>query len=292
MALRLGQAVRRKIIQCLALLLANREMGNLLTGRLYKGAEKQFCAPGLNCYSCPAATLSCPLGALQAVGGAAGFSFSFYASGFLLLVGAILGRAVCGFLCPFGLFQELLHCLPGGKWQFFAPLGYLKYVLLAVFVLLLPALWTDYAGVGAPAFCQYICPAGTLEAGLPLLAARPEFRQAAGNLFLWKCFLLALTILGSIKVYRFFCRAICPLGAIYGWLNRVSLYRVRVQPELCIACGKCQSACPMGLDPVHQSDSPECIRCGECEAACGQGALRCGFFSSGRCLEKPEAGKS
>ena len=271
-------SARRKVIQLLALALTNREAGNLLTGRIYKGAAKNLCAPGLNCYSCPAATLSCPLGALQAVGGSAGFSFSFYATGFLLLLGAILGRAVCGFLCPFGLLQELLHRLPGRKWQLPSPLRYVKHLLLAAFVLLLPAVWTNYAGMGVPAFCQYICPAGTLEGGLPLLAAHESYRQAAGGLLLWKCLLLAVTVLGSIKIYRFFCRSICPLGAIYGWLNRVSLYRVQVDRELCLSCGRCQAACPLGINPAGQPDSPECIRCGQCQKACDRGAIKCGFI--------------
>lgn len=268
------QSMRRKLIQLAAVFLTNREVGNLLTGKLYKGGDKVICAPGLNCYSCPAATMSCPIGALQTVGGTAGYSFGFYAAGFMMLIGVLLGRAVCGFLCPFGLLQELLHRVPVRKRRFFPPLRYLKYVMLLVFVLLLPEFWIDYADVGAPAFCQYICPAGTLEGGLPLLAAHPAYRQVAGMLFVWKCLVLAVVLFGSMAIYRFFCRTLCPLGLIYGWLNRVSLYRMKTAPNLCVGCGACKRACPMELDPLHQQDSIECIRCGACASACEKGAIR------------------
>ena len=132
------QSVRRKIIQLLAFFLANPRLGNFFSGRLYKGEWKALCVPGLNCYSCPAAAFACPLGALQTVIASAGFRFSYYVTGFLLAVGVLLGRAVCGFLCPFGLFQELLHRVPWPKVRLWPPLVYVKYAVLAVFVLLLP----------------------------------------------------------------------------------------------------------------------------------------------------------
>jgi len=277
----LQQSVRRKIIQLLAFFLANPRLGNFFSGRLYKGEWKALCVPGLNCYSCPAAAFACPLGALQTVIASAGFRFSYYVTGFLLAVGVLLGRAVCGFLCPFGLFQELLHRVPWPKVRLWPPLVYVKYAVLAVFVLLLPMLWTDYSGTGAPAFCEFICPAGTLEGGLPLLAAHPEFRQALGGLFAWKFLVLLLVVLGSMASYRFFCKLLCPLGAIYGLLNRLSLYRLQVRQETCVSCGKCRNACPMGVDPVRDPGSAECIRCGECVSACPQQAL-CLGFSAGK----------
>lgn len=198
------------MIQLFALALANPYAGNFLAGKIYKGELKNFCAPGLNCYSCPAATFACPIGALQAVGGAPEFRFSFYAAGFLMLVGALIGRAVCGFLCPFGLFQELLYKIPSRKFQLWRPLIFAKYFVLIIFVLVLPAALTNFAGVGAPAFCEYICPAGTLEAGLPLLATHEEFWQILGGLFALKFFILAATILASVLVYRFFLQSALP----------------------------------------------------------------------------------
>jgi len=280
----LRQSIRRKLIQMLAFFMSNPRLDNFLSGRLCKGEWKGLCVPGLNCYSCPAAAFACPIGALQAVITSAGFWFSYYVAGFLLAVGVLLGRFICGFLCPFGLFQELLHKVPLPKRSLWVPLLYAKYFILLIFVLLLPLLWTDFSGAGRPTFCEYICPAGTLEAGLPLLAVHPEFRQVLGGLFAWKSLILALVIIGSMLNYRFFCKSLCPLGAIYGLLNRISLYRLQLRREACVACGKCRSVCHMGVDPARNPGAAECIRCGECVAACPEQALSLGF--SIKCHEK------
>ena len=184
-----------------------------------------------------------------------------------------MGRAVCAFLCPFGLFQELLHKIPLPDRKLWPPLLYGKYFALAIFVLFLPMAWRDDSGTGIPAFCQYICPAGTLEGGLALLATHPELQKALGFLFAWKLAILALVVIGSMVHYRFFCRTLCPLGAVYGLLNRISVYRIHREKSRCTACGRCRSACPMGVDPVLHPDSAECIRCGECETACPHGAI-------------------
>ncbi len=128
-------------IQAGATLLTNLHLPNFLKGGLYQGAGKTVCVPGLNCYSCPAASGACPIGAFQAVVGSSKFSFSYYITGFLILLGVLLGRFICGFLCPFGWFQELLHKIPTKKLSTkkLKPLTYLKYAVLLVMVLLLPA---------------------------------------------------------------------------------------------------------------------------------------------------------
>ena len=99
-------------IQAGAALLTNLHLPNFLKGGLYQGAGKTVCVPGLNCYSCPAASGACPIGSFQAVVGSSKFRFSYYITGFLILLGVLLGRFICGFLCPFGWFQELLHKIP------------------------------------------------------------------------------------------------------------------------------------------------------------------------------------
>lgn len=271
------RSVNRRFIQLLAAVLTNQQLLNLTSGKLYKGSAKNLCAPGLNCYSCPAATLSCPLGALQAAGGTAGYGFSFYAGGFLLLLGVLWGRLACGFLCPFGLLQDLLSKLPVQKRRLYPPLRYVKYVLLVVFVLLLPALLMLFKGVGAPAFCEYICPAGTLEAAVPLLLTHPEYRQAVGGLFALKSVILIAVVIGCLFISRFFCKMLCPLGAIYGLLNRVSICRLHLDEKSCVSCGRCRKVCPMDIDPVVQRHSPECIMCGQCVEACPQKALHLGI---------------
>ena len=268
---------RRKIIQAAATFLTNPHVGNFLAGKIYRGDLKNFCAPGLNCYSCPAATFACPIGALQAVSGAANFRFSFYVAGFLLLIGVFLGRTICGFLCPFGFFQELLYKIPARKLKLWQPLIYVKYFMLIIFVLILPEVLTNFAGVGAPAFCEYICPAGTLEAGLPLIATHAEFRNILGELFTLKIFILLATIFGSVKIYRFFCKVLCPLGAVYGLLNRYSIYGLKFEENLCINCGRCSKICKMNVQPNCKKISAECINCGECEKVCPVNAIKINF---------------
>lgn len=264
--------MKRRLIQLAATLLTNPHAANFLSGRLYRGELKYFCAPGLNCWSCPAATLSCPIGALQTVGNKGGF----YAAGVILLIGVLLGRAVCGFLCPFGLIQELLNKIPSPKLKLPRRLTRVKYFLLIVFVLILPVA-TEY---GEPTFCEYICPAGTLEAGLPLIATHEEFRDVLGNLFALKVSILLAVIAACVFVSRFFCRVMCPLGAIYGLLNRYSFYRLNFAADKCIGCGKCKKACPLDLDPTKEFNSAECVRCGQCVAACPVGALTAPIIKS------------
>ena len=178
--------IRRKYIQFLTVLLTNPEAANLCSGRIYKGGGKAFCAPGLNCYSCPAAALSCPVGALQAVGGQAGFSF--YVSGFLLLIGVLWGRLVCGFLCPFGLMQELLHKLPCPRKKLYLPLRWVKYGILAVFVLLWPAASLLYGGGGRTGLLPVYLSGRNARRGCSLAACPSGVSAGGGRAFCMESF--------------------------------------------------------------------------------------------------------
>lgn len=271
----------RHLIQALAALVHNPYLGNFFVGRIHQGPSKRLCVPGLNCYSCPGAAGACPIGSLQAVIGGRTRSVSYYVTGTVLLFGVLFGRLICGFLCPFGFVQDLLHKIPSPKpsppRRLDRGLRWGKYVSL-VAVLLLPALLKDSFGIGDPFFCKYVCPAGTLEGGLPLLATNAALRAAAGFLFSWKLVLLVLVIAGSVLVYRPFCKYLCPLGAIYGLLNRFSVYQMGVNESACIHCGRCEKACKMGVDVTGNINSAECIRCGACKAACPTGAIWSGFF--------------
>lgn len=276
-------AIKRKLLQVIAFGYSNAHLFNFKGGKIYTGKWKQFCNPGLNCYSCPAAGLACPIGALQAVSGSSSFGFSFYVAGLLLAFGVLLGRAVCGWLCPFGLLQELLHRIPSPKWKLKKGFLLIKYVVLVVFVIVLPVAVTDYMGMGKPAFCQYICPAGTLEGGVFLLAAHESLRRTVGALFTLKAAILAVTLIGCVLIYRFFCRTLCPLGAIYGLFNRISIYHLEVDGDKCVKCGKCSRVCGMEVDPVRTPGSAECIRCGACADACPVGAIHLGFRTGAGC---------
>ncbi len=266
----------RRIVQAVFALISNGYLKGFYEGRIYKGSLKKVCVPGLNCYSCPGALGSCPIGSLQAVIGSMKYTFSFYISGFLMLMGIIFGRFICGWLCPFGLLQDLLNKLPSqkvivkGMWN---KLKYLKYAVLAVFVILLPLVMRDELGISDPYFCKYICPAGTLEGGIPLVLMNESLRGAIGWLFAWKTMLLVITIISSILIFRPFCRFVCPLGAIYSLFNKVSIYRYGVDKRACNSCGICEKSCKMGIKAYIEPNSPECIRCGDCISSCPQGAI-------------------
>lgn len=271
----------RHRFQALWALLTNGYLTGFIQGKIYKGNLKNLCVPGLNCYSCPGALGSCPIGSLQAVIGSWNFKFAYYIAGFLMLIGTLIGRLVCGWLCPFGLFQDLLHKIPfPKKWKTFRGdrlLRKLKYLILLVFVILMPMFLVDLLGQGAPYFCKLICPAGTLEGGIPLVLLNQALRGTLGWLYTWKMTILIVTILLSIMIYRPFCKYICPLGGIYSIFNRISLFRYQVDTDSCINCGICAKNCDMGCDPVQNANDPECIRCGKCKKMCPANAVSCGF---------------
>ena len=270
-------------VQAGATLLSNLHLPNFLKGSLYQGAGKAVCVPGLNCYSCPAASGSCPIGALQAAVGSPQYRFSYYIVGFLLLLGMLLGRAICGFLCPFGWLQELLHKIPTKKFssQKLKPLRYLKYGILVVMVCMLPVLAANDVGIGDPFFCKYLCPQGVLEGAIPLSLVNPSIRAALGKLFSWKLSILLTIIVLSVLFFRPFCKWLCPLGAFYALLNRMSLFRMQVDRDKCVSCGKCAKACKMDVDVTKTPNHTECIRCGMCARACPTCAVhfRYGFWT-------------
>lgn len=266
--------------QALWALLTNSYLIGFVQGKIYKGDLKKLCVPGMNCYSCPGAVGSCPIGSLQAVIGSWNFKFAFYVAGFLVFVGALVGRFVCGWLCPFGLIQDLLHKIPFPKklrtFRGDKLLRKLKYVILVVFVILLPMFLVDVMGQGAPYFCKLICPVGTLEGGIPLALMNKSMHSVLGWLYAWKNVLLVATILLSIIIYRPFCKYICPLGAIYSVFNPISVFKYRVDESKCVSCGACSKSCKMGVDPVQNANHPECIRCGLCKKVCPTGAISSG----------------
>lgn len=266
----------RHLIQALGALAFNGNLSGFFQGQIYKGQLKKFCVPVLNCYSCPGALGACPIGSLQAIYGSSK-KFSFYVLGLLLLFGILLGRFFCGFLCPFGFIQDLLYKLKIKKFEFkesiHNKLIYIKYFNLFILVIILPALTYAVQGLGIPYFCQYICPAGIGEGAIPLLIRLPYLRGAIGPLFFWKFILFIIFIVTSMKIYRVFCKYICPLGAFYGLCNKHSFYKLYVDDKKCIKCKKCQEICKMHIKTYKDPNSPECIRCLDCKSVCPTSAI-------------------
>ncbi len=258
---------KRRYTQLISAVLYNCNIKGFATGSICKGPLKGVCVPGLNCYSCPGAVAACPLGSLQTGLLSSRYKIPYYILGTLLLIGLLFGRLICGFLCPFGLLQELLYKVPLPKIRksrITRVLSYLKYVILLVFVILIPVIKL------VPGFCKYICPAGTLEAGVPLVIANEPLRKLAGGLFSWKVFVLAVLLLVCMCCYRAFCRFLCPLGAFYSFFSPVSFAGVRVDEEKCTGCNACINKCLMDC---KKAGDRECIHCGACIGQCPTGAI-------------------
>ena len=265
---------KRSIIQLLAALLYNLNFEGFATGTIYQGDTKGVCVPGLNCYSCPGAIGACPIGSLQAALVASDQRLPLYIIGTILAFGALLGRTVCGWLCPFGFIQDLLDKVPlpkirKGAWSRAFSWG--KYVILFGLVIVAPIVLLNATGIGTPAFCAYLCPAGTLEAGIPLVAMNEDLRFMLGALFDWKVGVLVALLAVSLFVYRPFCRFFCPLGALYSFFNRFALLRYRVDEEVCTNCGACLDVCKVDIRRVSDR---ECIQCGACVTSCKTSAIR------------------
>jgi len=203
-------------------------------------------------------------------------SISLFVTGFLLSVGVVFGRLICGYVCPMGLLQDLVYRIKTPKRIVqFRRLRYLKYLILIFLVVLLPMLVVhELSGLGEPWFCKYICPSGTVFGAIPLLAVNEFLRSSAGMLLAIKLAIAAGILITAVVVYRPFCRVLCPLGAIYALFNRIAFLKMRCDKEKCTSCGKCAQACLVKLEPAKQPNSPECVRCGSCKAACEAKALK------------------
>ena len=281
---------KRKLVQLYSAVLYNAYAKGFIKGEIYTGSAKMVCVPGFNCYSCPAAVGACPLGSLQNALAASGNRTGFYVFGILMLWGLILGRTICGWLCPLGLMQELLHKIPTPKIKKNSvthALTYLKYVMLAVFAIAVPLWFGLRQGKAVPGFCKYICPAGTFEGAIGLLSnqGNSDLFGLLGIFFTRKFVIMMIIGLACVFCYRSFCRFLCPLGAIYGMFNRLAVTGVKVDADRCTHCGACAMNCRM--DVRHVGDR-ECINCAQCMDVCRQGAIS---MKAGRItLIAPEGG--
>ena len=254
-------------------------------GEIFQGGIKGVCVPALNCYSCPSALGACPIGVIQSSLGALRFNlsvaekkFGLYVVGLLGAVGSVVGRMPCGWVCPFGYLQELLHKIPSPKIKLPRLMSYFRYVVLATMVVALPLLIVDEFGYGQTWFCKWICPAGTFEAGIPLMLIKADLRPLIGFMYYWKLGLLALFLGWFVLSRRPFCRTVCPLGAIFGLFNKGSLFRMAVDDGKCTLCDKCYKDCPVEIKIYESPNSPSCVRCLKCVSSCKFGAISWEFL--------------
>jgi polyferredoxin len=222
------------------------------------GALHNVCGPVFHCYACPLSTFACPIGVL------ANFSalhvFPFFAVGMLLAVGGTVGGFICGWVCPFGYLQDLFGRIPTPRLRLPAWTGYTRYVVLIALVIVVPYL----GGENHPLHICKLCPAGGVEVAAPQMAAS----ALAGEPVVWpnatKTTIVILFIAAMFFTYRPWCSLFCPLGAIFGAMNRVSAFFLRFTPEKCISCKACRRMCKYGIEPDRRAGDPRCIRCLEC----------------------------
>jgi polyferredoxin len=271
---------RRRITQFAALIIANPYLIYFASREIYQGALKGVCFPGFNCYACPLAVYSCPIGALQHSAALlhqkvkwTAIATLLYVGGFIALIGIGLGRLVCGWFCPFGLIQEGLNKIPSPKLRIPHWMRYGKYLTLAGLVLLLPLL------TGVHWFSR-LCPAGALEGTLPLEAVQPKGGLPPAGWFFWlKIGILVFFVAWMVVSSRPFCRTACPLGACFALCTRFSAFRMHVDKSKCTECDACRDVCPVEINIYEDANSPECLRCLDCKKACPASAITSGFKS-------------
>jgi ferredoxin-type protein NapH len=286
--------VARRWSQVLGTLVANPWFAYFGTRTIYQGSAKGLCFPGFNCYACPLALFSCPIGALQqsfallsprfksvsasqaavtAVKRAASYPVSalLYVVGFIGLVGVLTGRLVCGWICPFGFLQDLLYKIPTPKLGLPQWMRFGKYFALVVVAMLIPYI----TGVH---WYSRLCPAGSLEGALPLEVLPPKTPLPAVGWFFWfKIAILVVFLAWMVVTKRPFCRTACALGGAYAALTPFSFYRMEVDSAKCTSCGACKKACPVDINIYENANSPECVRCLTCKKECPTGAVTSGF---------------
>ena len=245
---------------------------------------QQFCVPVLNCWGCPAAAFACPIGAIGQF--LARGLIPFIVIGIILLVGAFIGRMLCGWICPFGFLQELLHKIPSKKWALPDWSKQIKYGVLIILVLLIPIFFGTDKGTTLTAPSNYffctLCPAGTLEVVLPRTLGLWKDQCGGSGLTaggiascdptarVWNFFdnlrlgLLGFFLVSFIAWNRPFCRVFCPIGAMFAFFNRFSLYQMKIQTDKCKSCYNCKDLCPVDHEIFLDQSSPECIRCLDC----------------------------
>ena len=252
----LGLARRRTTVQAVSALVLNSYFTQMVT--------KGLPCPALNCYACPVAAFACPIGSLQHFVGRR--KFPLYVLGVVGLVGALIGRASCGWFCPFGWFQELLYKIPIPKLRLPNRFNWTRYVVLATLVGIVPFLTRE------PWFCK-LCPAGTLEAGIPIVLLLTDIRAMIGALYWVKLGILGGFVAWMSVTRRPFCRWVCPLGALWSPFNPISSFRLQVDQERCTRCNRCQEVCPVDIGVYENPDSGACIRCLQCVRVCPEASI-------------------
>lgn len=246
---------KRKVVQIVAFVISN--LGFL------KILKTGFLCPFLYCHGCPFSVFGCPIGVLQQfiIDG----QFPFFTVGSLGVYGMLFGRAFCGWACPFGTLHDMLSPTPSRREFKTRNHWHVKYIILFLTLVLA---WFALDTI----FCKF-CPSGSLFAAIPFRLLHPGYAQLS-SFYYAHMFTLALTILLALVISRFWCRYLCPLGAIAGAFNKVSTLTIKLDEEKCKECITCLEVCVMGITNIRDvGNSTDCILCGRCVEACPEKAL-------------------
>lgn len=185
------------------------------------------------------------------------------------------GRQFCGWICSFGAMQDLLWGIrrlftKGRKTSVHIPAPVelvLTLVKYSVLILLAAFVWTGIWKMSADLSPWTIF--GLLAAG--------NFGQAAALLLTPGMLLFVLILVGSLFIERFFCRFLCPLGALFSLISLGRFFRIHRNPNRCTGCTLCDRQCPMGISVSSSNNkvkSGQCIDCMKCTEVCPASALR------------------
>ena len=187
-------------------------------------------------------------------------------AGSFIVCAVVFGRILCGFVCPLGLVQDVMHELRQALHtegvplteKLYATLRFIKWIILLVFL-----------GIGfiGGDFCHF-CPAITLS---PALAGFKTSLYFSG-------FMMTLVLVSGFFKRRLFCN-ICPMGYMVGLLHKGSLFRLKKDAIACTECGACYEACPMGIKSIFtiregrdlesiDVTTADCLLCGACIRSC------------------------
>jgi polyferredoxin len=259
--------------------------------------------PVLECFSMPNKTTLCNYGILQRN---LSFDWTVFPAiplasiAMVLLFGAFLGRALCGWACPLGFFQDIVSSIMRfvkvQQRELSQKLHYLlssvKYIVLFVTLAVVSSVGIAYMlngilgkkyafslGICGKAPYCLICPVPVLFVTVPSLVSSVLLGSPLPQLPI--TFYIALAafvafLVASIATRRFWCRYMCPLGAMMGLFNRFSLLHIRKKPNACTTFCRghqkeCSKNCPMGLQvqrTQNPSSSGDCIMCYECAESC------------------------
>ncbi len=212
-------------------------------------------ARGMSMHPSPMCVIEKPFLSLNAGRGIPLMFFSIFASiGVLTIIG---NKLFCGWACPLGAIQEILHRIPiSRKLKIKLPFKITNLVRILVFILFVILTF----GVGHSIYA-YLNPFEFFHWGFGVIAS----------------IAIALTLIAALFIFRPFCYVLCPLGLFTWFLEHISLFRVKLNKELCTDCNVCIDKSPCPTVPFILKGKrirPDCHPCGRCIEVCPEQALK------------------